>query len=86
MRKDIVSIVAGAAAVALSFTPSIWLQLFGACVGVAGILLARRARREDYRRDLTCTVGFVASVVGVVLCLLTPVVFAVGSMVLSVAG
>ena len=86
MRKDIVSIVSGAVAIAVSFCPFILLQLVGAAGAVVGFRLARQARREDYRLDLTCTIGTIACVAGLVLCLLTPVVFMVGRIVLLLAG
>lgn len=86
MRKDIASIVLGVIAMLLGFCPIILLQLVGAAAGVAGFQFARRARREDYRRDLTCSVGTVASIAGIVLCLLTPVVFIIGRIVLLIAG
>ena len=83
MRKDIASIVIGVAAMAVSFCPFIPIQLIGAVAAVVGF---REARREDYRRDLTCSIGTVASIAGVVLCLLTPVVYLVGQIILLVAG
>lgn len=86
MPKDIASIVLGVAAMAISFCPFVPLQLVGAAGAVAGFLLSRRARREDYRKDLTCTVGMVASIAGIVLCLLTPVVYLVGQIILLIAG
>lgn len=86
MRKDIASIVLGIVSMAVSFVPIIVLQLAGAACGAAGFLLARQARREDYRRDLMCSIGTVASIAGVVLCLLTPVVFLVGRAILLIAG
>ena len=86
MRKDIASIVIGVAAMAVSFCPFIPIQLIGAVAAVVGFRLAREARREDYRRDLTCSIGTVAAIAGVVLCLLTPVVYLVGQIILLVAG
>lgn len=71
---------------AVSFCPFIPVQLTGAVGSVIGFQLARQARREDYRRELTCSIGTVASIAGVVLCLLTPVVYLVGQIVLLVAG
>lgn len=86
MRKDIASIVIGVAAMAVSFCPFIPVQLIGAVGAVIGFQLARQARHEDYRRELTCSIGTVASIAGVVLCLLTPVVYLIGQIVLLVAG
>lgn len=57
---------------AVSFCPFIPVQLIGAVGAVIGFQLARQARREDYRRELACSIGTVASIAGVVLCLLTP--------------
>lgn len=71
---------------AVSFCPFIPAQLIGAVGAVIGFQLARQARREDYRRELTCSIGTVASIAGVVLCLLTPVVYLIGQIVLLVAG
>lgn len=86
MPKDIASIVLGALAMVIAFCPVVPLQLLGAVAGVLGFRLSRQARREDYRKDLTCTVGMVASIAGVVLCLLTPVVYLVGQIILLIAG
>ena len=82
MRKDIASIVIGVAAMAVSFCPFIPIQLIGAVAAVVGFRLAREARREDYRRDLTSTVGMVCSGVGVFLCLLAPVLAIVSNIAL----
>ena len=86
MRKDMMSIALGLVAVALSFTPLIPLQLAGVVLGALGICASRRARREDYRRDLTCSIGLVVSIAGVLLCALTPIVYLVGNVLLAVAG
>lgn len=86
MPKDIASIVLGALAMVIAFCPVVPLQLLGAVAGVLGFRLSRQARREDYRKDLACTVGMVASIAGVVLCLLTPVVYLVGQIILLIAG
>lgn len=82
MMKDYASIALGAVSMALSFVPIIPLQLVGAACGVYGFLLGRRARRADYRRDLTSTIGMICSGVGVFLCLLAPVLAAVSNIVL----
>ena len=50
---DIVSIVLGVIALATAFTPLIWLQVIGGFVGIAGIALAWRAKKADYRKSLT---------------------------------
>lgn len=70
---DIVSIVLGVIALATAFTPLIWLQVVGGFVGIAGIVLARRAKRADYRKSLTTAIGMLCSVTGTLLCFLTPV-------------
>ena len=63
---DIVSIVLGVVALATAFTPFIWLQVIGGFVGIAGIVLARKAKKADYRKSLTTAIG-------TLLCFLTPV-------------
>ena len=50
---DILSIVLGVLSLATAFTPFIWLQVIGGFVGIAGIVLARKAKKADYRKDLT---------------------------------
>ena len=44
---DILSIVLGVLALVTAFTPLIWLQVVGGFVGIAGIVLARRAKKAD---------------------------------------
>ena len=70
---DIVSIVLGVIALATAFTPLIWLQVVGGFVGIAGIVLARRAKRADYRKSLTTAIGMLCSVTGTLLCFIAPV-------------
>lgn len=70
---DILSIVLGALALVTAFTPLIWLQVIGGCVGIAGIILARRAKKADYRKSLTTAIGVLCSITGTVLCFLAPV-------------
>ena len=70
---DIVSIVLGVVALATAFTPFIWLQVIGGFVGIAGIVLARKAKKVDYRKSLTTAIGMLCSVTGTLLCFLTPV-------------
>ena len=42
---DILSIVLGVLSLATAFTPLIWLQVVGGFVGIAGIVLARKAKK-----------------------------------------
>ncbi|MBE5023511.1 hypothetical protein INF26_01410 [Olsenella sp. DSM 107455] len=70
---DILSIVLGVIALVTAFTPFIWLQVVGGCVGIAGIVLARRAKRADYRKSLTTAIGMLCSVTGALLCFVAPV-------------
>ncbi|MGQ5426550.1 hypothetical protein ACULPM_05860 [Thermophilibacter sp. ZX-H3] len=70
---DIASIVLGALSLATAFTPFIWLQVIGGFVGVAGIVLARRAKKADYRKSLTTAIGMLCSITGALLCFLAPV-------------
>ncbi len=70
---DIMSIVLGALSLVTAFTPFIWLQVVGGFVGIAGIVLARRAKKADYRKSLTTAIGMLCSITGTLLCFLTPV-------------
>ena len=70
---DIASIVLGVLALATAFTPFIWLQVIGGFAGIAGIVLARKAKKADYRKSLTTAIGMLCSVTGALLCFLTPV-------------
>lgn len=70
---DILSIVLGVIALVTAFTPFIWLQIVGGCVGIAGIVLARRAKKADYRKSLTTAIGMLCSVTGALLCFVAPV-------------
>lgn len=79
---DIVSIVLGVVALATAFTPFIWLQVIGGFVGIAGIVLARKAKRADYRKSLTTAIGMLCSVTGALLCFLTPVLSLLSNVVL----
>ena len=79
---DIVSIVLGVVALATAFTPFIWLQVIGGFVGIAGIVLAREAKRADYRKSLTTAIGMLCSVTGTLLCFLTPVLSLLSNVVL----
>ena len=70
---DIASIVLGVLALATAFTPFIWLQVIGGFAGIAGIVLARKTKKADYRKSLTTAIGMLCSVTGALLCFLTPV-------------
>ena len=79
---DILSIVLGVIALVTAFTPLIWLQVVGGCVGIAGIVLARRAKRADYRKSLTTAIGMLCSVTGALLCFVAPVLSLVSNIAL----
>ena len=79
---DILSIVLGVIALVTAFTPFIWLQVVGGCVGIAGIVLARHAKRADYRKSLTTAIGMLCSVTGALLCFVAPVLSLVSNIAL----
>ncbi len=79
---DIASIVLGALALATAFAPFIWLQVIGGFVGIAGIVLARRAKKADYRKSLTTAIGMLCSITGTLLCFLTPVLSLISNIAL----
>lgn len=79
---DILSIVLGVIALVTAFTPFIWLQIVGGCVGIAGIVLARRAKKADYRKSLTTAIGMLCSVTGALLCFVAPVLSLVSNIAL----
>lgn len=79
---DIASIVLGVLALATAFTPFIWLQVIGGLAGIVGIVLARRAKKADYRKSLTTAIGMLCSVTGALLCFLTPVLSAASNIAL----
>lgn len=72
MPLEYASIILGAIAILLGFSPTIPTQVLGVVAGVAGIVASRRARRVDYRKDLPATVGFVCSIAGIVVSAVTP--------------
>lgn len=72
MPLEYASIILGAIAILLGFSPIIPTQVLGVVAGVAGIVASRRARRADYRKDLPATVGFVCSIAGIVVSAVTP--------------
>ena len=79
---DILSIVLGVLALVTSFTPFIWLQVVGGFVGTAGIVLARRAKKADYRKSLTTAIGMLCSITGTLLCFLAPVLSLISNIAL----
>ena len=70
---DIASIVLGVLSLATAFTPFIWLQVIGGIVGIAAIVLARPAKKADYRKSLTTAIDMLCSITGALLCFLAPV-------------
>lgn len=66
------SIILGVAAILLGFSPIIPTQVLGVVSGIAGIVISRRARKADYRKDLPATIGFVCSIAGIVVSAVTP--------------
>lgn len=72
MPLEYASIILGAIAILLGFSPIIPTQVLGVVAGVTGIVASRRARRADYRKDLPATVGFVCSIAGIVVSAVTP--------------
>lgn len=72
MPLEYASIILGAIAILLGFSPTIPTQVLGVVAGVAGMVASRRARRADYRKDLPATVGFVCSIAGIVVSAVTP--------------
>lgn len=79
---DILSIVLGVLSLVTAFTPFIWLQVVGGFVGIAGIVLARRAKKADYRKSLTTSIGMLCSITGTLLCFLAPVLSLLSNVVL----
>lgn len=80
---DILSIVLGVLSLATAFTPFIWLQVIGGFVGIAGIVLARKAKKADYRKDLTTAIGMLCSITGTLLCFVAPVLSLVSNVLLA---
>ena len=79
---DVLSIVLGVVSLAAAFAPLIWLQVIGGIVGIAGIVLARRAKKADYRKSLTTAIGMLCSVTGTLLCFVAPVLSLVSNIAL----
>lgn len=86
MQREYIAIALGAVSMALSFVPSSIVQIIGVLVGVAAFRLARLVKREDYRRDMPCTIAQVMGVAGAVLCAVAPILNVVGWIILWVTG
>lgn len=80
------SIALGVVAIIISFVPIVPMQLAGVVVGIVGIVQSRRARKRDYRKDLPCTIGFVSSIAGLVLCAATPVLWVIFAIARGIMG
>lgn len=78
MPREYIAVAFGAASMVLSFVPSSIVQLVGVVMGVCAFLVGRSVKREDYRKDLPCTIAQVLGVVGAVLCALAPALNLVG--------
>ena len=72
MPLEYIAILLGAGSILLGFAPLVPIQVIGVALGIAGIIISRRAVRADYRRDLPATVGLVASIAGIVVSGITP--------------
>ena len=80
----ICSIIMGGCAVLIAFAPLLPLQAAGAVIGGVGVWWARRAQRADYRLDTLCLAGKISSITGIVVCLLGPVLFLVGTVIKAI--
>lgn len=80
------SIALGIGAIIISFVPIVPLQLVGLAMAIAGVVLSRCARKQDYRKDLPCTIGLVSSIAGIVVCAATPVLWVVFAVARTVLG
>ena len=49
---------------------------------VMSIVLARRAKKADYRKSLTTAIGMLCSITGTLLCFLTPVLSLISNIAL----
>lgn len=79
-REGVGSLVCGVAAMGLSLL-DVRIQWVGAVVGVAGVLLARRARNACTTDDILITLGRWVSVVGIAMSLLVYVLWAATNLV-----
>lgn len=79
-REGVGSLVCGVAAMAISLL-DIRVQWLGAVVGVAGVLLSRRARNATTGDDIVITLGRWVSVVGIAMSLLVYVLWAVTNLI-----
>lgn len=79
-REGVGSLVCGVTAMAISLL-DIRVQWLGAVVGVAGVLLSRRARNATTGDDIVITLGRWVSVVGIAMSLLVYVLWAVTNLI-----
>lgn len=86
MPREYIAIALGVISMALSFVPFNIVQLIGAALGVTAFRIARHVKREDYRRDLPCTVAQVTGVAGAVLCCIGPALALIGWIIIMLAG
>ena len=80
ISEALLSVILGAAAIVLSFMP-LEVQVLGVVAGIAGIVMARRAKRTEYTKDMTVTIGMVLSITGLALCLIAPVLALVANII-----
>lgn len=80
ISEALLSVILGAVSIALSFMP-LEAQVLGVIAGIAGIVLVRRAKRTEYTKDMTITIGMVLSITGLALCLIAPVLALVANII-----
>ena len=68
---SILSVVLGAVAIVLSFLP-VEAQIVGIVLGIGGLVAVRKARRTEYTKDMTISIGMVLCIAGLGLCLIAP--------------
>lgn len=80
ISEALLSVILGAAAIVLSFMP-LEAQVLGVVAGIAGIVMVRRAKRTEYTKDMTITIGMVLSITGLALCLIAPALALVANII-----
>ena len=80
ISEALLSVILGAAAIVLSFMP-LEVQVLGVVAGIAGIVMVRRAKRTEYTKDMTITIGLVLSITGLALCLIAPALALVANII-----
>ncbi len=80
ISEALLSVILGAAAIVLSFMP-LEVQVLGVVAGIAGIVMVRRAKRTEYTKDMTITIGMVLSITGLALCLIAPALALVANII-----